>query len=412
MLKKIYNLSLLIFCCLLALHCFSVSAFAQKGFKIEQVDGVTVVSNPKNPIPKNGLKKRIVFKEELSIGEIEGDENYMFGEFISFNTDDEGNFYVSDIDNHRIQKYDAKGKYLMTIGRKGQGPGEFEYLSKPQFDKGNNLYIYDLGNKRISFFDRDGKFLRQINAPRMSTEIAINSENMIIGSSRKFSREKDSYKVFKAFGIFDEEFNQVKILFKDEESNKRIEGGRGLSAPQMLFQPYLIFDLTDSDMIYTGYPEKYEVKIYDPRGKLSRVIQRDCDPKPVTNEDKEDIYERSRKHLSEGGIPEHLIKRFIKMITFAKYKPVYQRFTLMENGWLFIIVNYTEDKHTVIDLYNNKGRYIAQFKTDVPTSNLFFKNGKAYAVAYENEFPFVKRYGIELQEYKNGKWIKSTIKLY
>jgi hypothetical protein len=413
MVRVAYKIILtILFCYILFAEYFSAAIFSQKQFKIEKQGDVTIVSNPKKPIPKNGLKKRIVFKEELSIGEIEGDDNYMFGEFIIFNTDDKGNFYVSDIDNHRIQKYDSKGNYLLTIGRKGQGPGEFEDLSKPQFDKENNLYIYDIGNKRISFFDRDGKFLRQINAPRMSTELAVNSENMIVGSSRKFSREKDSYKVFKEFGIFDEEFNQVKILYKDEESNKGIEGVKGLSAPQMLFKPYLIFNLADNDMIYTGYPEKYEIKVYNPEGKLLRRIQRDYDLKPVTREDKEYVYEQSRKHLSEGGIPEHLIKEFIKMITFTKYKPVYRRFTLMENGWLFIIVNYTEDKHTIIDLYNKKGRYIAQFESRHLSLQLFFKNGKAYDLVREEDFPFVKRYTIELQEYKNNKWIKSTIKLY
>ena len=45
----------------------NMNAIAQEDFKVEKVDGVTIVSNPKKPIPRNGLKKRIVFKEELSI---------------------------------------------------------------------------------------------------------------------------------------------------------------------------------------------------------------------------------------------------------------------------------------------------------------------------------------------------------
>jgi len=150
------NISRLLFplCVFLILICFPLTTFAQKGFKVEEVDGVVVVSNPKEPIPKNGLKKRIIFKEELSIGVIEGDENYMFGSRIRFNTDDEGNFYVSDRDNKRIQKYNSQGKYLLTIGREGQGPGEFEFLSMPRFDKENNIYVVDMRNSRVSFIIR------------------------------------------------------------------------------------------------------------------------------------------------------------------------------------------------------------------------------------------------------------------
>ena len=102
----------------------------------------------------------------------------------------------------------------------------------------------------------------------------------------------------------------------------------------------------------------------------------------------------------------------MKNIKLPKYKPAYQKLVILENGWLFVVVDSLENEYALIDLFDEEGRYIAQFKTDVSTFNLFFKNGKAYAVVYENEFPFVKRYAIELQEYKNGKWVKSSIKLY
>ncbi len=139
--------------------------------RIQESDDVVVVSNPKTP----ELKMRIVFKEELSIGEVEGDENYMFGGSIGFNTDNEGNFYVADFDNHRILKYDPEGRHILTIGRKGQGPGEFQSLSVPRFDKDNNLYISDSLNRRISFFDKDGNYLRQIRMQERYFNPFINS---------------------------------------------------------------------------------------------------------------------------------------------------------------------------------------------------------------------------------------------
>jgi sugar lactone lactonase YvrE len=75
------------------------------GFALDQQAGVQVISNPKSPRPPDGKRKQILFKEEISIGVVEGDENYMFGESIIFNTDEEGNFYITDWDRRRIQKY-------------------------------------------------------------------------------------------------------------------------------------------------------------------------------------------------------------------------------------------------------------------------------------------------------------------
>jgi hypothetical protein len=45
-------------------------------FKLQETR-VETVSNPKTPVPPVGHRKRLVFKEELSIGMKEGDERYM-----------------------------------------------------------------------------------------------------------------------------------------------------------------------------------------------------------------------------------------------------------------------------------------------------------------------------------------------
>jgi hypothetical protein len=46
-----------------------------------------IVSNPNDPVPPPGQRTKIVFKEELSIGMAEGDENYMFGSSVQATAD-------------------------------------------------------------------------------------------------------------------------------------------------------------------------------------------------------------------------------------------------------------------------------------------------------------------------------------
>ena len=108
---------------------------------------------------------------------------------------------------------------------------------------------------------------------------------------------------------------------------------------------------------------------------------------------------------------ENLKKKVFQKIKFPKYKPAYQGFTLMENGWLAVIVDSVKDEYTLFDIFDQEGRYIAHFKTPVPDeglymARLFFKNGKAYAVATEDDYMFVKRYSFEIQEYTDGKWAR------
>ena len=61
----------------------------------------------------------------VKIGELETeDENIAFHIPSDIVIDEQGNIYILDSGNHRIQKFDPEGNYLASFGRKGQGPGE------------------------------------------------------------------------------------------------------------------------------------------------------------------------------------------------------------------------------------------------------------------------------------------------
>ena len=73
--SKITTFSIVVF---LSAFIMLVSCRQQKSTwkgTIEEVNGVTVVKNPKEPIYD---ERMISLKEDLSIGVDEGDENYMF----------------------------------------------------------------------------------------------------------------------------------------------------------------------------------------------------------------------------------------------------------------------------------------------------------------------------------------------
>jgi DNA-binding beta-propeller fold protein YncE len=74
----------------------------------------------------------------------------------------------SDVTNNRILKYDRNGKFLLTWGKLGSGPGEFSAPHGLAMDKEGRLYVADRNNNRIQIFDQQGKFLgewRQFGRP-------------------------------------------------------------------------------------------------------------------------------------------------------------------------------------------------------------------------------------------------------
>jgi DNA-binding beta-propeller fold protein YncE len=71
--------------------------------------------------------------------------------------------YISDgYINSRVAKADRNGKWLMSWGSPGSGPGQFNTPHSIAADAQGNIYVADRGNRRIQVFDGTGKFLRQI----------------------------------------------------------------------------------------------------------------------------------------------------------------------------------------------------------------------------------------------------------
>jgi len=61
----------------------------------------------------------------------------------------------------RIQKFDAKGKFLKQWGRFGSGEGEFQKPAGLGFDSEGVLYVLDIATNRVQKFDAEGVFLGQ-----------------------------------------------------------------------------------------------------------------------------------------------------------------------------------------------------------------------------------------------------------
>lgn len=73
-----------------------------------------------------------------------------------------GDLYVVDNGNHRIVTFDSSGKYKASFGRKGMGPGEFQWPSSVGFLNEKELFVSDSQKKAIYIFNQNGDFLREL----------------------------------------------------------------------------------------------------------------------------------------------------------------------------------------------------------------------------------------------------------
>jgi hypothetical protein len=145
-----------------ALFLVSILVRAQK---IETVNGVRVVHNEKGG--KWGANLEVNLELVRTIGGLDAEENLSFNNPNDIVRDSAGNLYIMDSGNKRIQKLDPERKFIRTIGRKGQGPGEIQGA--------RSMDIY-----KLEILSPDGVFLGEIPITHHAHGIRIFGDNLFI----------------------------------------------------------------------------------------------------------------------------------------------------------------------------------------------------------------------------------------
>ena len=102
--------------------------------------------------------------------------------------DAQGNTYISDgYINSRVAKISPRGEWLASWGSLGSGPGQFDTPHGVAVGPNGDVFVADRGNRRVQVFDGNGKFLRQFTIdvpvpPGSKAAIGAEPENLTTGS--------------------------------------------------------------------------------------------------------------------------------------------------------------------------------------------------------------------------------------
>lgn len=132
---------------------FSAQAGDWKGTKTA-VDGVSVISNPAAPMNKETTVK---MEEMWRLGGDTDDEDQFFGVISDIEIDDKGNVYLLDSQLAEVKIYTNDGEFIRSIGREGEGPGEFRRPSSLFFTKDGNVGVIQTIPAKIAILTPEGE---------------------------------------------------------------------------------------------------------------------------------------------------------------------------------------------------------------------------------------------------------------
>lgn len=346
---------------------FGAAASAQpqwKGTIVKEGD-VTVVKNLKEPLYKTPV---LELEEELSLGGAEADGEYAFGRIRHVVVDDAGTIFVLDSQASHVKVFDSSGKYVRTIGREGQGPGELDDPMTLSFNRATGELAVHQSSRRMSYFKADGTFLRHLSLTNMwALRGQVDSKGIIYITE----------------GIVDPNGPRYELKKLDATANVIATLASSPAPTPKKFDPFMAIGywvLNDDENLIYGYPLTYEIQVIGGEsGKPLRKIMKDHNPVPITDKEKE---ERSK------DIPPSIVP------AFSKYHSAYYRFFASDTGHLFVQTwEKTKDGQSVHDIFDPEGRFIG--RVPLKPSGVGILKGKYYALEEDEDgYQTVKRYAL------------------
>ena len=122
------------------------------GVEVTDSAGIHIVTSP----PRDAVHAELAADPALSIGLLDGPDEFLFGDIESVARGAEGNLIVADEQAHEIRVFDPRGRHVRSLGREGEAPGEFRSLRGAWPLPDGDVIALDLLLDRITRFDAEG----------------------------------------------------------------------------------------------------------------------------------------------------------------------------------------------------------------------------------------------------------------
>jgi hypothetical protein len=278
------------------------------------VSSLTALASPtvaqqqvSNPAKAAGGVETIQLEEMWRVGGWE-DEDVLFGVITSIVTDSSGNFYMLDSQLSEVQVYSPDGRYLRTIGREGEGPGEFRSAYNILLLPSGNLGVLQAFPSKVVGLTPEG-------APADGFTLPDNAADS--GFKVLFQARHAGDKLAVVYGLnqpSEAGFTQRSILslLDPSGSNEKVlhtqDSKMGASDPVIAELEWDSFRNRWSSgpdgKVYAAVDfGQYKINVWGPDGALKQVISRDYPVHKRTSEQSDRILEIYKGFTRQIPIP-------------------------------------------------------------------------------------------------------------
>ena len=248
------------------------------GFSVRDSTGILIAENELAQLAVSDWS--LEDQPVLSIGTVDGDSAYAFFRVISIDRLSDGSLLVTQAGPPHLRIFSADGAFVRSIGRVGDGPGEFRSVSSVQVLDADTIMVFDPRNRRISLSDRSGVISESVNLDAASGLLAVHrlptGRFLTVGSPdgrAQMSLPPGLHRPTRPVVVFSPDGapeDTIGVFPGLEIQIVAIEGGIGTSAA--VWGRTLAVETRGPEIII-GTGESFELMVFEPSHTLTKIIR-------------------------------------------------------------------------------------------------------------------------------------------
>ena len=344
---------------------------------------------------------------ELVVGTVDGPEPTVFAAVSGVEVDADGRIYVLDRQANELRIFSADGAHVRSVGRSGEGPGEYSNANGLRWITADSLLVIDQRGNRYSILDHEGEYVRSV--PRALgfygwtftggydngtlyefTTVQVGDERRPVLLGTSLQSAAPIVGPPEASGDPDEvaatRRATVDTVFLPNPSGPLYEafsvrnesGGMVMGVP---FAPEPVYRVDDHGRIWHGHGSEFRIVRSSFAGDTTMEVLLDAEPAPVTTAELEAWEEGPgvARFRERGGV--------LDLGRIPKVKPYFDDLLVDAEGYIWVFMP-AAPMQVSIAIFDPEGRYLGRLYADGFNRNAYVppvaRNGRLYIVGTDD----------------------------
>ncbi len=311
---------------------------------------------------------------EVSIGVAEGAPENMLDRVAGGFRFPDGRIVIANGGTQEVRVYDARGRLLSSGGRRGEGPGEYQQLTRV-FPYGDSILAFDFRLQRLSILSADGKYVRSFNMPRLGAGYSaqpvgtLRDATIVVQATRQFMMGDSPPGVNRESAVLyrvsrtGEALDSLAAVpgWERYVRTVQVNGRAGFTVDALPFACVPVVAVR-GDRVFVGASDSYEIDVYSPDGKRERRITHNQPNRRVTRADVDRFQEaRIASAAAQSELYKQRTQEALQEMKTPDVMPAYSNLHVDTDGNLWVQDYRAEgETHTRWTVFDRSGRAVAR----------------------------------------------------